>query len=72
MKCQKCKTGNMAESYDENPKCVQCGFQTVDIPKEVLKEVKKYQGKHTIEKKPHQPKYYYDHNYRDSVILKNK
>tara|TARA_R100000353_G_scaffold142256_1_gene101524 strand:- start:1419 stop:1679 length:261 start_codon:yes stop_codon:yes gene_type:complete len=70
MKCQKCKTGNMVELYDENPKCVQCGFQEVDIPKEVLKEVEKSLGQNIIHSKPHEPKYYYDLEYRDKLLNK--
>ena len=66
MKCQKCN-GNMIQSYDDS-KCIQCGFQTVDIPKEVLREVEKSKGQNIVSSKPHEPKYYYDLEYRNKLM----
>tara|TARA_R100000742_G_C4278942_1_gene102477 strand:+ start:2200 stop:2460 length:261 start_codon:yes stop_codon:yes gene_type:complete len=68
MNCAKCN-GNMVKSYeDENPKCIQCGYQIARIPKEILKEVEKAKGQNIIESKPHEPKYYYDLDYRDKIL----
>ena len=70
MKCEKCN-GNLIKSYeDENPKCLQCGFQKTVVPKEVLKEVKKYQGQVKIGYKPHEPRYYYDLEYAEHMKRK--
>ena len=39
-------------------------------PKEVLKEVKKYQGQVKIGYKPHEPRYYYDLEYAEHMKRK--
>ena len=66
MKCEKCN-GNMIQSYEDS-KCIQCGYQDVKIPEEVLKEVTKSIGDNIIENQPRIPRYYYDLDYRDKLL----
>ena len=69
MKCRKCN-GNMIQSHNDS-KCIQCGYQDVKIPEDVLKEVSQSIGRSII-KNPSTPRYYYDLEYRDKLSIKNK
>ena len=66
MKCRKCN-GNMIQSHNDS-KCIQCGYQDVKIPEEVLKEVYKSIGDTIVESQPRTPRYYYDLDYRDKLL----
>jgi len=57
----------MIQSYEDS-KCLQCGYQDVKIPEEVLKEVYKSIGDTIVENQPRTPRYYYDLDYRDKLL----
>ena len=61
----------MIQSHNDS-KCIQCGYQDVKIPEDVLKEVSQSIGRTIIEMQPRIPKYYYDLEYRDKLSIQNK